>query len=110
LNDIKEEKLVDTIKRWIILGKKIHKFLTRNKIPEEYHAMKAMKDRLEKEEEQRLQMNKMRERIKALQKKKRDMANLKRIERHMKIRKFLHLPYKTFNEMDLFKESQHEDL
>ena len=99
-----DTSIVDTIRRCIILYKKIKKLATPNHIPSDYHSMKLMKERLEKEEQTRQEMNKMRESIKHLIKKKKQRAYWQKLERRRKIRKFLHLPYKTLNEDDFMKD------
>lgn len=99
----KEPDLIDVIKRMIVISKKIHKAVNPYHIPNDLESMKAMKERLEKEEERRNEINKTREALKVLIRKKKNQSKLKKIDRHRKIRKFLHMKDKTYNEMGLFE-------
>lgn len=99
-----DQSLADAIRRWIILFKKINKMLNRYSIPKDLESMKKMKANLEDEEQRRNDENKTREAIKHLIKKKKQRQHWEKIERRQKIRKFLHLPYKTLNEYDFMKE------
>ena len=100
----KEPTLYETYQRWSIIIKKLIKHLNKNQIPKDYEGMKAMKESLEKEEQKRLEMNRMREAIKAMLKKKKQRAYWNKLERRRKIRAFLHLPYKTLNEDNFMKD------
>jgi len=100
----KEPTLYETYQRWSIIIKKLIKLLNKNHIPKDYEGMKEMKQRLEQEETKRMEMNRMRESIKHMLKKKKQRQYWNKLERRRKIRAFLHLPYKTLNEDEFFKD------
>lgn len=100
----KEPNIFEVIQRWSILVKKIIKYLRQNHIPNDYESMKVMKQKLENEETRRMEMNRMRESIKHILKKKKQRAYWNKLERRRKIRKFFHLPYRTLNEDDFMKD------
>ena len=99
-----EPTIFEAMQRWNIAIQKLIKMLNKNRIPKDYQGMKNMIVELEAEEKQRNDMNKMREKIIKLQKDKKQRAYWNKLERRRKIRAFLHLPYKTLNEDDFFKD------
>ena len=103
---MQDTSIIDAIKRWIILFKKINKALNRYSIPKDLESMKKMKAELENEEQIRNDENRTREAIKHLIRKKKQRERWIKLERRRKIRKFLRLPYKTLNEDDFFKDTE----
>ena len=98
-----EPSLIETMQRVIVVAKKINKAINKNSIPKDYEGMKNMLKTLEDEEQRRNEMNRMREKIKRMQRDKKQRQRWAKLERRRKIRKFLHLPYKTLNEDEFFK-------
>lgn len=101
-----EPTIFEAMQRWYSLIQKLIKILNKNRIPKDYQGMKNMIAELEAEEKQRNDMNKMRERIIKLQKDKQMRARWAKLERRRKIRAFLHLPYKTYNEDKFFEHTE----
>ena len=106
MSDPKDESLINTMKTIIILAKKINKAIRGDTIPNSYEELKLMEKRLQDEEIKRNQMNRMRENIKHMIKQKKMRQRWIKLERRRKIRKFLHLPYKTLTEDEFFKEDE----
>ena len=100
----KEPNLLDIIQKWNQVIQKLIRIINKNKIPNDYHGLKQMKERLEQEEDKRNEMNRLRESVKHLIKKRRQREHWAKIERCRKIRAFLHLPYKTLNEDDFMRD------
>ena len=99
-----EPDIIESIQRAHTGIQKIIKYLNRNKIPNDYQGMKSMIAEMEAEETKRNDMNRMREKIKKMLYEKKQRARWVKLERRRKIRKLLHLPYKTLNEDEFFKD------
>ena len=101
-----EPDIIESIQRAHTGIQKIIKYLNRNKIPNDYQGMKNMIAEMEAEEQRRNEMNKMREKIKKMIRDRKFRNKCIKFERRQKIRKLLHLPYQTLNEVDFFKDTE----
>lgn len=101
----KEPTLYETYQRWKTVIQKLIKLTNKYRMPKDYEGLKNLKAELEAEETRRNEMNRMREAIRKLQRNKKQRERWAKLERRRKIRKFLHLPYKTYNEDEFFKEA-----
>ena len=94
-----KDEMADALKALtIFLAKKVIKKINENRIPKNYESLKAMKERLEKEESNRMQAIRMHEQVRLLLLKKKQRQVWERQDRIRKIQRFLHLPYKTWIE------------
>lgn len=99
-----EPTLFEAFQKWHAVIQKIIKYANKNRIPNDYQGMKNMIAEMEAEDQKRNDMNKMREKLKKMIRDKKQRERWIKLERRRKIRKFLHLPYKTLNEDDFFKD------
>ena len=99
-----EPNIIEVMQKWSVLIKKLIKLLNKNSIPKDYDGLKKMKSELEAEETRRNEMNRMREAIRKMLRDKKQRERWAKLERRRKIRAFLHLPYKTLNEDEFFKD------
>ena len=103
-----EPTLFEALQTWNQIIKKIIKALNKNKIPNDYQGMKNMIAEMEADDKKRNEMNRMREKIKHMIRERKLRARWVKLERRRKIRKLLHLPYKTLNEDEFFKQIDSE--
>ncbi len=76
------------------------------KLPDDFNKLQKLKAKLEKEEADRKTMIKLKEEVTLLLKKKENRKRQAKIEREIKIRKWLHLPRKTLIESGLFEDEE----
>ena len=94
-----KDELADALKALtVFLAKKLVKYIKEKRIPKDYEALKAMKERLEKEESNRMQAIRMHEQVRLLLLKMKQRQVWERQDRIRKVKKVLHLPYKTWIE------------
>ena len=84
----------------VFLVKKISRYVQEKRIPRDYDSLKAMKERLEKEEANRQQALRMHEAVKHLLYKKKQREEWERQDRIRTIKRTLHIPYKTWIEQN----------
>lgn len=89
----------------ILLIKKVRNKIHEKWIPKNYEQLKAMKERLEKEESNRQKAIREHEAVRHLLQKKKQRQQWERQDHIRKIRHFLHLPYKTWIEEIQEKEN-----
>ena len=94
-----KDELADALKALtVFLAKKVIKKINENHIPKNYESLKVMKERLEREESNRMQALRMHEQVRLLLLKKKQRQHWERQDHTRKVKKFLHLPYKTWIE------------
>ena len=94
-----KDELADALKALtVFLIKKLIKYVNEKRIPKNYDTLKAMKERLEKENDNRLKVVRLHEEVRYLLLKKKQRQLWKRQEQIRRVKKFLHLPYKTWIE------------
>lgn len=94
-----KDEMADALKALtIFLIKKAIKKMNENHIPKNCESLKAMKERLEKEESNRMQAIRMHEQVRLLLLRKKQKQQWERQDRIRKVKRFLHLPYKTWIE------------
>lgn len=94
-----KDELADALKALtVFLVKKLIKYIKEKQIPKDFESLKAMKERLEKEESNRQQAIRMHEQVRLLLLKKKQRQIWERQDRIRKVKRFLHLPYKTWIE------------
>ncbi len=89
----------------VLLIKKIGSKVNEKYIPKNYEKLKTMKERLEKEEKNRNDVLRMHEAVKHLIRKKQERKQWERQDKIRRIKKLLHLPYKTWIEEIQQKEN-----
>lgn len=96
-----KDELADALKALVsFLTKKLVKYIKEKQIPKDFESLKAMKERLEKEESNRQQAIRMHEQVRLLLLKKKQRQVWERQDRIRKVKMFLHLPYKTWIEQN----------
>jgi hypothetical protein len=94
-----KDELADALKALtIFLIKKTIKYIKQKQIPKTYPELKAMKERLEQEEANRQKIIRMHEQVRLLLIKKKQRQRWERMDRIRKVKRFLHIPYKTWIE------------
>lgn len=94
-----KDELADALKALIVfLTKKLIKYVKEKRIPKNYEELKAMKERLEKEESDRQKAIRTHEQVRLLLSKKKQRQQWGRQDRIRRVKRFLHLPYKTWIE------------
>ena len=94
-----KDELAEALKALVsFLVKKLVKYIKEKRIPRNYEELKVMKERLEKEESNRQQAIRLHESVRHLLLKKKHRQQWERQDRIRKIKRFLHLPYKTWIE------------
>lgn len=92
----------------VFLAKKIIKYIREKRIPKNYEELKSMKERLEQEEKNRQQAIRLHEAVRHIILKKKQRQQWERQDRIRRVKRFLHLPYKTWIEerqiIDLYME------
>lgn len=82
----------------VFLAKKLIKYVKEKRIPKNYNELKTLKERLEQEEANRQKAIRLHEQVRLLLLKKKQRHQWERQDRIRKVKRFLHLPYKTWIE------------